>query len=150
METFFFPYLCTAENNLTHFMKLMKRKLLLTITALVAAQVMAAATVSIPTAGGSYISWNDATLTGANVENNGANIGSTGKSTVATFTVQNDTQQDYVLTFATGSKYEATMQVTLTNTATSDLVLSKSVSIVNTGAWTPSTVSNFSPKPAYL
>ena len=140
METFFFPYLCTAKNNLTHFMK---RKFLLTITALVAAQVMAAATVSIPTAGGSYISWNDATLTGANVENNGANIGSTGKSTVATFTVQNDTQQNYVLTFATGSKYEATMQVTLTNTATSDVVLSKSVAIVNTGAWTPSYATNF-------
>lgn len=101
-----------------------------------------AETVNIPTAAGTFINWNDATLESANVENDGANIGSTGASTVATFTVSNPTTQDYILTFATGSKFEAKMQVTLTNTGTNDVKLSKSVDIVNTGSWTPSTISN--------
>jgi len=102
----------------------------------------AAETVTIPTAAGTYIDWNACTLTGANVENSGANIGSTGKNTVATFTISNTTQQDYILTFATGSKNAATMQVTLTNTTTTDVVVTKSVDIVNTGSWTPSTITN--------
>ena len=58
--------------------------------------------VTIPTTSGTYIDWNNAELTGANVENSGVNIGSTGISTVATFNIQNDTKQDYILTFATG------------------------------------------------
>ena len=121
-----------------------KQDLLLTLLILFTGAVTAmAATVTIPTASGSYIDWNDATLTSANVENNGANIGSTGKNTVATFAVQNDTQQDYILTFATGSKNAATMLVTVTNTATEAVVLNKSVEVVNTGSWTPSTVNTF-------
>ena len=103
----------------------------------------AANEVTIPTTAGNYISWNDCDLTGASVENSGANIGSTGASTVATFSIKNTTQQDYILTFATGSKNAATMQVTLTNTATSNVVLTKSVDILNTGSWTPSAISNF-------
>jgi pectin methylesterase-like acyl-CoA thioesterase len=102
----------------------------------------AAETVTIPTAAGEYIDWNACDLTAATVENSGANIGSTGKNTVATFSVSNPTQQDYILTFATGSQYAAKMQVTLTNTANSSVVLTKSVDIVNTGSWTPSTISN--------
>ncbi|MBR0036323.1 MAG: hypothetical protein IJP70_01640 [Bacteroidales bacterium] len=104
--------------------------------------VQAAETVSIPTASGTYIDWNACDLTSANVENSGANIGSTGKNTVATFSISNETQQDYILTFATGSKYAAAMQVTLTNTATSDVIVTKSVDIVNTGNWTPATITN--------
>ena len=99
--------------------------------------------ISIPTAADSYISWNDATVSNATVENSGANIGSTGASSVATFTIGNSTKQDYVLTFKTGSKNEARMLVTLTNTATEDVVLSKTVDIVNTGNWTPVTAHNF-------
>ncbi len=103
----------------------------------------AANTVTIPTTSGSYISWNDCDLTGANVENSGANIGSTGASTVATFTISNTTQQDYILTFATGSKNEARLRVTLTNTSDNSVVLTKDVDVINTGAWTPSIVHNF-------
>ena len=99
--------------------------------------------ISIPTEADSYISWNDATVSNATIENDGANIGSTGASTVATFTIGNSTKQDYVLTFKTGSKNEARMLVTLTNTATEDVVLSKTVDIVNTGNWTPVTAHNF-------
>jgi beta-glucosidase len=101
--------------------------------------------ISIPTAAESYILWNDAnaTIENATVENEGANIGSTGASTVATFAIGNNTKQDYILTFKTGSKNAATMLVTLTNKKTSDVVLSKTVDILNTGSWTPSTVHTF-------
>lgn len=123
------------------------RRHLLHISLLVLAMLgltagMQAAVVSIPTAAGQYINWNDATLTGANVENNGDNIGSTGKNTVATFTVSNTTQQDYILTFATGTKNAAKMQVTLTDTDNSNIVVAKSVDIPNTGSWTPATITN--------
>lgn len=99
--------------------------------------------VTIPTTSGTYIDWNNAELTGANVENSGVNIGSTGISTVATFNIQNDTKQDYILTFATGSKNEAKMQVTLTNSTSEAIVLNKEVTVVNTGSWTPTTTNNF-------
>ncbi len=101
--------------------------------------------ISIPTTTGNYILWNDdnATIENATVENDGANIGSTGASTVATFAIGNNTKQDYILTFKTGSKNAATMLVTLTNKKTSDVVLSKTVDILNTGSWTPSTVHTF-------
>lgn len=104
--------------------------------------MLAANTVTIPTASGTYIDWNDCDLTAATVENSGANIGSTGKNTVATFTLNNTNVQDYILTFATGSKNEATILVTLTNTATDAVALSKSVTVENTGSWTPSTINN--------
>ena len=100
-----------------------------------------AETVTIPTAEGTFIDWNKCDLTAATIENNGANIGSKGKNTVATFTIENATQQDYVLTFATGSKNEAKLKVTVTNG--DDVVLDKDVMVVNTGNWTPSTASNF-------
>lgn len=112
------------------------------LAALLSMGAKAATTVTIPTTAGTYIDWNACDLTGASVENSGANIGSTGASTVATFTISNTTQQDYILTFATGSKNAATMQVTLTNTANSNVVLTKSVDILNTGSWTPSTINN--------
>ena len=123
-------------------MRLKPFKSLLTALVVLCTSQAAATTVAIPTTAGQYISWNDCTLTGANVENNGDNIGSTGASTVATFTIENSTQQDYILTFATGSKNEAKMKLTLTNTASSSVVLTKNVDIVNTGSWTPSTINN--------
>lgn len=117
--------------------------LLLLLLTIAGASNTWAETVNIPTAAESYISWNDCNLTGANVENSGANIGSTGKNTVATFTINNETKQDYILTFATGSKNAAKMQVTLTNTETTEVVLTKPVDVVSTGSWTPATINNF-------
>ena len=99
-----------------------------------------AGVITIPTSNGTFIDWNEATLTGAQVENGGANIGSTGASTVAVFNIQNPQQQDYILTFATGSKSAAKMKVTLEG---SSKVLDKEVEITNTGNWTPSVVQNF-------
>ena len=117
-------------------------KTILTLMALLLPFGAWAATVTIPTAAGKYISWNDCVLTGANVENNGENIGSTGKSTVAVFTIQNDTQQDYILTFATGTKNAAKMKVTFTNNSSSAEVVAKDVDIPNTGSWDPGTITN--------
>ena len=117
-------------------------KTILTLMALLLPFGAWAATVTIPTADGKYISWNDCVLTGANVENNGENIGSTGKSAVAVFTIQNDTQQDYILTFATGTKNAAKMKVTFTNNSSSAEVVAKDVDIPNTGSWDPGTITN--------
>lgn len=118
------------------------KSIIVMLAALLSMGAKAATTVTIPTTAGTYIDWNACDLTGAKIENSGANIGSTGASTVATFTISNTTQQDYILTFATGSKNAAKMQVTLTNTATSSVVLTKSVDILNTGSWTPSAITN--------
>lgn len=123
-------------------MKNQTRIVAVLLMSLLSVVTWAANTVTIPTEKGQYVSWNDCDLTGAKVENSGANIGSTGKATVATFAINNATQQDYILTFATGSKNAAKMQVTLTNTATEDVVLSKNVDIQNTGSWTPSAITN--------
>jgi len=118
--------------------------LLLTIVGVINAWAAPGDPVGIPTTAGDFINWNDCIITGnGSVENSGANIGSTGVNTVAMFNISNTTQQDYVLTFATGSKNAATMQVTVTNTATSEVVLTKDVEIHNTGSWTPSATSNF-------
>lgn len=104
--------------------------------------VRAAATVNIPTTSGQYISWNDAVIAGSgSVENDGANIGSTKKNTVVTFTINNTVAQDYVLTFATGTQNAAKMQVELTNSS-SETVLTKNIEIPYTGSWTPTTTNN--------
>ena len=93
-----------------------------------------AATVTIPTADDSYISWNDATLVSCNQENAGANIGSTGNGSTATFTLTNSTQQDYYLTFASGAKgLTAVVSWTLTDGSSYSLV--KKFNISNTDSW---------------
>ena len=87
-----------------------------------------------------YISWDNTqnehvTLTGASLENDGASIGSTGSSTVATFAIGNSTQQDYVLTFKTAANnLTAELEVTLTNSS-STKVLDKVAQVKNTSSW---------------
>ena len=53
-----------------------------------------AATIDIPTKTGNYISWSNATGSNFTVENNGANVGSTGKNTQLSFSIHNAKQQD--------------------------------------------------------
>ena len=119
------------------------KRMVLTILAMAAfIMEVGAATVDIPTKAGTYISWNDATGSGYNVENGGANVGSTGKSTSLSFIINNTQQQDYLLTFKTGTKSAAKMKVTLTN-ASGKEVLGRSVDIENTNSWTPSIVHNY-------
>ena len=91
--------------------------------------------ISIPTASETYINWNEAELTNAAVENDGANIGNTGANTVATFTIGNSTQRDYVLTFGTAANgLTGEIEVTLTNSKNTK-VLDKVAVVENTGSW---------------
>ena len=56
------------------------KTLLLLLLMVGSMKMVQAATVNIPTTSGQYISWNDAVIDGANVENQGDNIGSTGRT----------------------------------------------------------------------
>ena len=97
-----------------------------------------AAAVTLPMADDSYVNWNDATtLVNCKIENDGANVGSTGSNTVVTFNVTNTVQQDYILQFATGAKDEATLQVTMAGSAGN--VLDVSTTVVDTESWDPTT-----------
>lgn len=105
-----------------------------------------AETVSIPQEMGTYIDWNNvtnATTGNFKVENGGKNIGSTGKNTVATFTLSNKTAQEYFMTMKTGAK-SLTAVLTITVKDGSNQVFSKDINVENTGSWTPSTLHNLS------
>ena len=71
-----------------------KLKLISFTLLMLAAHTAWGATVSIPQQLGTYIDWNNATLTNCKVENNGANIGSTYSNSVATFTLSNSVEQE--------------------------------------------------------
>lgn len=102
-----------------------------------------AAAITIPTAEGTFVDWNNATGNGFGVENGGANVGSTGASTVITFDVVNPTAGDYMISFKTGTKNEAKLCVSLTD-QTGNTMVEKTVDVVNTNSWTPSTQHNIS------
>lgn len=87
--------------------------LLLVSLLCVSTGVRAATEITIPTTSGSYVNWNDANYSGCKVENSGANIGSTGSSTEVSFTIKNETQQSYVISFKSGAKETATWGITL-------------------------------------
>ena len=90
--------------------------------------------LSIPQELGNYIGWNNADVTGATVENEGANIGSTGKNTVATFALTNSTEQDYLFTFFSGSRDQAgKVSFTLSDGGTYNV--KKEFDISDTDAW---------------
>ncbi len=112
------------------------------IILIMACLAVKAATVDIPTATNSYISWSDATGSNFNVENNGANVGSTGKNTQLSFTIHNTLLQDYLLTFKTGTKNAAEMKMTLTDEQ-QQVVIERQVTIENTNSWTPSVLHNY-------
>ena len=97
--------------------------------------VRAASTVTLPA---SSILFSNAVLSGCSTENEGANVGSTGSKTTITFTLQNDTQQDYILSLKSGSKYSAVYNVIITNSSDNTVVLNSDFNVSNTGSWTPS------------
>lgn len=107
----------------------------LTAAVLFSTGVFAATEVSIPTAKGSYISWANADVVGCNVENGGSNIGSTGNRTVVTFSLNNTTQGDYVLTMGYGlAGCTATLNVELLGEVGQE-VAKFSYDMPNTGSW---------------
>lgn len=118
----------------------MSRKLLTFVVLLLvglagrSVEAEAAAPVDVPMADGSYVDWNDATeLTNCTVENDGANVGSTGSGTVVKFDVRNTVEQDYILSFATGAKDEATLRLTLAGDG--GTVLDTDVTVTDTESW---------------
>lgn len=98
----------------------------------------AAVTVGLPMADGTYVDWSNADITGCKVENDGANVGSTGSSTVVEFKISNSEERAYVMSFATGSKSEARMSVELTDGSGRSYV-DNNVLVPNTGSWDPTT-----------
>ena len=106
--------------------------------------MFSATTVDIPTASGSFMDWRNADLTSANAENGGANVGSTGGSTVITFSINNTVEQAYILTFATGNKNNsAKVHVQLTASDETVVINNWTVTSEKTGAWTPTTPHNY-------
>ena len=103
--------------------------------------VCAWSTVTIPTPAGTTIDWNEAVRSNCNIENEGVGIGSTRNGSTAVFTLQNETAQDYLLTFLSGCK-SLTAVVSFTLTDGADYRDSVSFDCSNTGSWTPSEVHN--------
>lgn len=96
------------------------------------------ATVSIPQELGKYIDWNNADVQHCNVENSGANIGSTHSNSSAVFTLSNPTAQNYYMTMKTGaSGLTAVLTVTVKNGTA--VLVSEECNVENTGSWTPTT-----------
>lgn len=124
---------------------LFKKVLFLLLCWLGGTNLMFSATqVDIPTASGSFMDWRNADLTNAKSENDGANVGSTGGSTVITFSINNTTEQAYVLTFATGNKNNsAKVHVQLTASDETVVINNWTVTSEKTGAWTPTTPHNY-------
>ena len=118
----------------------MKKILLVALCALCSISLQAAA-VTIPTPSGTTIDWNEAVRSNCNIENNGAGIGSTRNGSTAVFILQNETAQDYLLTFLSGCK-SLTAVVSFTLTDGADYRDSISFDCSNTGSWTPSEVHN--------
>ena len=115
-------------------------KSILLLAALLAGSVnlFAATAVAIPQEMGSYINWSNAVLANCNSEKNGANVGSTNKNTVVTFTLTNSTEQRYLLEFKTGNKDPmAVLTITVKNGET--VLSTADREVVNTGNWTLTT-----------
>ncbi len=117
----------------------MKKILTLTVVLLLTllgrnTDVIAATAVDIPAA--TTINWENATLENCKSENGGTDVGSTGENTVITFSINNTVKQGYILSFLTGTKNEADLNVTLTD---GDVTyLDETIIVLNTGNWTPS------------
>ncbi len=91
-----------------------------------------AAAVELP-GNGSAVDWSLSTPVSATVENGGANVGSTGASTVVTFTLNNAEAQGYIMTFYTGTKDAATLNVSIS--AGGETCLDETVTVSSTGGW---------------
>ncbi|MGN0236200.1 MAG: pectinesterase family protein [Paludibacteraceae bacterium] len=117
------------------------RKIFITALCALVSACLWAADVAIPTPAGTPIDWTNAVLSSCNLENGGANIGSTRNGSTAVFTLQNETAQSYLLTFLSGCK-SLTAVVSFTITDGAEYTVTKQFDCSNTGAWTPSEVHN--------
>ncbi len=94
--------------------------------------------VSIPQAFDTYINWNNATKSDCQAENNGENLGFTHVNSSATFTITNETAQDYVLSFMSSSEGSEPIlwNLKLTNNTTSTNVIDENFTVENTEQFT--------------
>ena len=96
---------------------------------------------TVPTSGSKIIA-TGITLTGCSVDGNAGSedytsytIGSTGKSSTATFSLTNETLQDYLFSFKSGSRDQA-VQVRFTLSNGNDYSVQKDFDISDTNGWT--------------
>lgn len=112
----------------------MKKFFFSAICALSFLAATAATPVAIPTDLGAFIDWNNADLSNCQIENSGANVGSTGANTVITFTLTNTIAQEYFLTMKTAAKnLTAVLTVSVKNSETPLFTTDRDV--LNTGSW---------------
>lgn len=107
-----------------------------TLLATITAWAASGDPVSIPTPAGEFISWSNA-VTGATVENNGANLGSTRSNTTVVFNLVSSEAGDYTMTLSTGHKdAAATAKINLVVTDASGAEVYKGVhTVIGTGGW---------------
>ena len=109
---------------------------------LLAGSVSLFAGTTIPLSIGSYLTTSESVTTGAisNNDNNSGNLGSIKNGATATFTLTNESAQEMVLCFLTGTnnKIDPTVTVTLTD-GSNELYTSGVVAIANTGGYGPVT-----------
>ncbi|MGN0236198.1 MAG: pectinesterase family protein [Paludibacteraceae bacterium] len=111
---------------------------ILAVTAMSVMSVAIMASTAIPMTVETYLTTSDATTTGTINNNDGGNLGSIQNGATATFTLTNESEQEMVLCFLTGSNSTNNPTVTVTlNDGSSDVFTSGAVAIENTGNWTP-------------
>lgn len=115
-------------------------KSILLLALLLAGSVNLFAGTTIPLSIGSYLTTGESATTGTINNNDKGNLGGIQNGATATFTLTNESAQEMVLTFLTGNNNTSNPNVTVTlNDGTSDIYTTDTVSIENTGAWTPVT-----------
>ena len=120
-------------------MKNMKSLLLLAL--LLAGSVnLFAGTIIIPLSTGSYLTTKESVITGNINNDDKGNLGSIRNGATATFTLTNESAQEMVLCFLTGTKSTSNPTVTVTLTdGSNELYTSGVVAIANTGSYDPVT-----------
>lgn len=90
--------------------------------------------VSIPTALGSSVDFNNAEYENCTIENEGLNVGSTHSNTVVTFTLINAIEQEYYVKMRTAAK-DLTAVLTVTVKNGENELFSTDRNVENTGQW---------------
>ena len=107
---------------------------------LLAGSVSLFAGTTIPLSTGSYLTTSESVITGSINNNDKGNLGSIKTGATATFTLTNESAQEMVLCFLTGTKSTSNPTVTVTLTdGSNELYTSGVVAIANTGSYDPVT-----------
>ena len=103
-----------------------------------------AGTIAIPLTTGNYLSTGESVITGSINNNDKGNLGSIKNGATATFTLTNESAQEMVLCFLTGTSNTNAPTVTVTLTdGSNELYTSGVVAIANNGGYGPVTMHLF-------